>query len=228
MKGHRGVGWAETAGSVRFPGKWHVNPWGEVAAPRRSTLAEMPSFGNIRAQQLQSLVAVVLLRPPKLTAVEGPGGQGPEPRSHAVLLLAWVRWGPGAFSIWATSCLQSTGSTATCPVRASRHDETYRGAGPQDWLLLTPGASGSSVASAGCSLTCRGFLSGAPHGPVTSVFRVTRTDLEHLSGDGYSVTPAAPGDTPGSPWRNDVVSLDTYERVKRVLLATLPSLFFFR
>lgn len=26
MKGHRGVGWAETAGSVRFPGKWHVNP----------------------------------------------------------------------------------------------------------------------------------------------------------------------------------------------------------
>lgn len=81
MKGHRGVGWAETAGSVRFPGKWHVNPWGEVAAPRGSTLAEMPSFGNIRAQQLQSLVAVVLLCPPKLTAVEGPGGQGPEPRS---------------------------------------------------------------------------------------------------------------------------------------------------
>lgn len=164
------------------------------------------------------------------TGRPGAGAQvsGALPSCDAVLLLAWVRWGPGAFSIWATSCLQSTGSTATCPVRASRHDETYRGAGPQNWLLLTPGASGSSVASAGCSLTRRGFLSGAPHGPVTSVFRVTRTDLGHLSGDGYSVTPAAPGDTPGSPWRNDVVSLGTYERVKRVLLATLPSLFFFR
>lgn len=27
MKGHKGVGWTETAGLRPFPGKWHVNPW---------------------------------------------------------------------------------------------------------------------------------------------------------------------------------------------------------
>lgn len=46
--------------------------------------------------------------------------------------------------------------------------------------------------------------------------------------DGYLVTPVAPGATPGLPVENSVVSPDTYELAKRVLLATLPLLFFFR
>lgn len=59
------------------------------------------------------------------------------------------------------------------------------------------------------------------------MFPITHTDPKHLRVDGYLVTRVAPGDTPASPWRNDV-SLDTCELVKRVLLETLPSLFLFR